>query len=111
MKKTKNIFSLFLRRSAGVAIVVTMVLLSCSKKGSDNTGGGGPTPAPTPAPTPDTIPSLATVKGWLVDKNATEQTAALFYNLKKVSKTNILFGHQDATKRGVTNASTEWANE
>jgi mannan endo-1,4-beta-mannosidase len=28
-----------------------------------------------------------------------------------VAKTNILFGHQDDTKRGVTNAATQWANE
>jgi mannan endo-1,4-beta-mannosidase len=56
-------------------------------------------------------PTLATVKGWLVDKNATDETAALFYNLRKVAKTNVLFGHQDDTKRGVTDASTQWANE
>ncbi len=49
--------------------------------------------------------------GTFIYSNATDQTAALFYNLKKVAKTNILFGHQDATKRGVTNASTQWANE
>lgn len=59
----------------------------------------------------DPVPTLATVRGWLVDRNATEQTAALFYNLKKISKTNILFGHQDDTKRGVENATTDWANE
>ena len=71
-----------------------------------------PPPPITPVtPLPDTIPSLATVHSWLVDKNATDETAALFYNLKKISKTNILFGHQDDTKRGVTNATTQWANE
>ncbi len=64
-----------------------------------------------PPPAVDSVPSLSSVRSWLVDKNATEQTAALFYNLKKVSKTNILFGHQDATKRGVTDAATQWANE
>lgn len=92
-----------------LAACFSIVLFACSKKGLDNAGGnngGG-----TPQLPQDTVPSLATVKSWLVDKNATEQTAALFYNLKKVSKTNILFGHQDATKRGVTNAGTQWANE
>lgn len=76
-----------------------MALLAC-KKEAGNAAGGPVTPAT------DTVPALATVKSWLVDKNATEQTAALFYGLKKTAKTNILFGHQDATKRGYG-----WANE
>ncbi|HVG42860.1 MAG TPA: glycosyl hydrolase [Chitinophagaceae bacterium] len=66
---------------------------------------------PPTVPVVDTVPGLATVRSWLVDKAATEQTAALFYNLKRVAKTTILFGHQDATKRGVANAGTQWANE
>ncbi len=56
-------------------------------------------------------PSLFEVKTWLVDKNATDETASLFYNLKKLSASNILFGHQDDTKRGVENANSQWANE
>ena len=85
------------------ALVFSCVLaIACKKKDSN--------PSPIP-PVTDTIPSLATVHSWLVDKNATDETAALFYNLKKISKTNILFGHQDDTKRGVVNASTQWANE
>lgn len=84
--------------------VLLVVLFAACKK--DAQRDDGTTPAPT-----DTVPSLATVRSWLVDKNATEQTAALFYNLKKIAKTNVLFGHQDDTKRGVTNATTQWANE
>lgn len=69
--------------------------------------------------TPGTVPnlpvssttSLATIKAGLVDKNATDETAALFYNMKQIAKSNVLFGHQDDTKRGVTNATTQWANE
>jgi mannan endo-1,4-beta-mannosidase len=57
------------------------------------------------------VPSLATARSWLVDKGATEQTAALFYQTKKLAQTKILFGHQDDTKRGVTDAATQWANE
>ncbi|RYE54720.1 MAG: hypothetical protein EOP48_11700 [Sphingobacteriales bacterium] len=84
---------------------------ACSKKTVAGSGGNDiQVVVPPPAPK-DTLPTVAAVKGWLVDKNATDQTAALFYNLKKISKTNILFGHQDATKRGVTNAGTQWANE
>ena len=36
----------------------------------------------------------------LVDKKATAETKALFVNLKKLSATNILFGHQHATEYG-----------
>jgi mannan endo-1,4-beta-mannosidase len=60
---------------------------------------------------PDPLPSITTVRSWLVDKNASQQTAALFYNLKRLAKTNVLFGHQDDTKRGVVAAGSDWANE
>jgi mannan endo-1,4-beta-mannosidase len=86
-----------------ILMAACLLILSCTKNESD--------PPPPPPPPQDTIPSLTTVRSWLVDKGATDVTAALFYNLKKISKTNILFGHQDATKRGVTNAATQWANE
>lgn len=89
------------------SIVATVCLLACTKSGSSET----PVTLPPVTPPKDTIPSLANVRSWLVDKAATAETAALFYNLKKVAKTGILFGHQDATKRGVTDASTQWANE
>ncbi len=36
----------------------------------------------------------------LTDKRATQQTVALFNNLKEISKTNVLFGHQHATEYG-----------
>ncbi len=36
----------------------------------------------------------------LVDRRATTETKALFNNLKQLSKTNILFGHQHATEYG-----------
>jgi mannan endo-1,4-beta-mannosidase len=35
-----------------------------------------------------------------IDKNATKETKALFYNLKSLSKQHILFGHQHATEYG-----------
>jgi len=37
----------------------------------------------------------------LVDSKATKQTRALFVNLQKLAKTNILFGHEDALAYGV----------
>ena len=39
-------------------------------------------------------------KGELIDKNATEETKTLFYNLGELSKNHILFGHQHATEYG-----------
>lgn len=97
----------------GLSVAVAVVLLggsvSCAKQ--IGPGTGTPRPADTVAVVRDTVPSLAAVRSWLVDKNATVETAALFYNLKKLSKTHVLFGHQDDTKRGVLQAGTQWANE
>src|SRR3954465_14071432 len=36
----------------------------------------------------------------LIDKNATAETKALFYNLMQLSKEHTLFGHQHATEYG-----------
>ena len=84
----------------------------CNKPSEPATTTTNPNPPPPPPPPPViAIPTIAEVRSMLVDKNATEETAALFYNLKNISKTNILFGHQDDTKRGLTNATTQWANE
>ena len=84
--------------------------VSCSKS-AQPTGTVTPPVTPPDPPAQDTVPALSTVRSWLADKNSTEETAALFYNLKKIAKTHVLFGHQDDTKRGVTDADTQWANE
>lgn len=55
--------------------------------------------------------TLNDIRQGMVDKEATNETAALFHNMRTLAKTQILFGHQDATKRGVHPAGTEWANE
>ena len=41
-----------------------------------------------------------TIKSWLTDKNATDETAALFYNLKASSKKHVMFGHMEDNKNG-----------
>ena len=48
------------------------------------------------------IPGLSksTVHGWLVDKDATYETAALFYNLKVSSEKQVMFGHMEDNKNG-----------
>lgn len=55
-------------------------------------------------------PTLTTIKSRLTDKNSTDETAALFYNLQQLAKTNILFGHQDDTKQGVNADGSQWGN-
>ncbi len=87
-----------------VRLFIVLIALACfeissCKKDNDSTDTTTP-------PEEEKAPDLATARSWLADKNATEQTAALFYNLKKQAKSHILFGHQDDTKRGVG-----WANE
>ena len=46
------------------------------------------------------IASFSQVKMQLIDKHATTETKALFYNLSELSKEHILFGHQHATQYG-----------
>lgn len=82
-------------------LVSCLYLPACKKK-------DGPKPVPEEQVV---VPEISTVKSWLADRNASQETAWLFYNLKELGKKNILFGHQDATKRGMLNASTSWANE
>ncbi|PRY53962.1 mannan endo-1,4-beta-mannosidase [Arcticibacter pallidicorallinus] len=96
----------------GRALYIAALLVAASVSGSckkSNEDTEAVTPV-SPLPEKD-IPLLAEVRTRLTDKNATDETVALFYKLGEVAKTNILFGHQDATKRGVVGAGTQWANE
>jgi mannan endo-1,4-beta-mannosidase len=68
-------------------LLVCLSIAACKKGAADPVPGDDTTNPPPPT---DTVPSMTTLKTWLVDKAATDQTAALFYNLKKVAKTNIL---------------------
>lgn len=93
------------RTTIPLLIIGVMICICCRKPGADfgGTTGVGQPPAPD---SNDTVPDLAVIRSWLTDKNATDETAALFYQLQKSSEKKILFGHQDATKRGYG-----WANE
>ena len=94
-----------------IPLLLFFVCIACNKKNNgDSTPAPGPSPG-SPGSGVDTIPSLTTIRTWLVDKHVTDETAALFYNLKKIARSTILFGHQDDTKRGVLNSTTQWANE
>lgn len=48
--------------------------------------------------------TLNDIRQGMVDKEATNETAALFHNMRTLAKTQILFGHQDATKREIGRA-------
>lgn len=64
---------------------------SCSKDDS--------TPDPVVVVPPVVVTDVLTtqnVKTYMVDKNATAETVALFYNLKKLAKTKFAIGQQDA---------------
>ncbi|HEX2536330.1 MAG TPA: glycosyl hydrolase [Chitinophagaceae bacterium] len=98
--------SLFYTIAAGA-----LLLAGCGKKDDWSQRIADPVPPSGPDTPAGTVPSLATARSWLVDKNATEETAALFFNLKRSARTGVLFGHQDATKRGLSGAGTGWANE
>src|SRR4051812_33846042 len=87
-------------------IFAVFMQLSCKKNSTPAV-----TTTPTNPVTATKTPTIATTKNWLTDKNVTDQTAALFYNLQLSAKSHVLFGHQDDTKRGVQDASTQWANE
>jgi mannan endo-1,4-beta-mannosidase len=95
----KNKFLLKQGLTIFCALIYISFLASCSKSSSI-------TPQP-PVPIDTVIvaapPSLATVKSWLTDKNVTDETASLFYNMKKTAKTNVMFGQQYVTEQGNQN--------
>ena len=48
----------------------------------------------------DKTPSKKVIKSWLADKKATDETAALFYNMKLSSTKQVLFGHMEDDRNG-----------
>ena len=76
-----------------------LLLTACSKDD----------PAPTPVvvipPVTDVL-TTTNVKTYMVDPNATAETVALFYNLKKLSKTKFAIGQQDAFNSFYNNGSS-----
>jgi mannan endo-1,4-beta-mannosidase len=91
----KNKFTYYLI----LASIVLMTSFNACKKDTKEIQPDPPKTVPPVVP-PTPAPSLATIKTWLVDKNATNETAALFYNMKTLAKTKTMFGHQDDTFQG-----------
>ncbi|WP_083257094.1 glycoside hydrolase family 26 protein [Arcticibacter eurypsychrophilus] len=94
-----------MKRTSLLSLCVILLFTYCKKESGGNEENTKDTTVVV------TIPEMSEVKSWLTDKSATDETASLFYQLKVSAKTKALFGHQDDTKRGVDNATTQWANE
>ena len=81
-------------RNPFLKIIITSVMIALSACSKDD-----PTTNPVViVPPVDVTDALTTqnAKNYMVDKNATTETVALFYNLKKSAKTKIAIGQQDA---------------
>jgi len=79
----------------------TIAFSSCSKD--------DPTPAPVVVVPPAVVTDVLTTtnaKTYMVDPNATAETVALFYNLKKLAKTKFAIGQQDAFNSFYNNGSS-----
>lgn len=85
-----------------ISILTTAVftLISCSKDNATTTDSPVVTP---PVAVVDPVTPL-NVRIFMVDPNATDETVALFYNLRKLSQTKFAIGQQDAFA-GFYNAS------
>lgn len=69
-----------------------ITFISCSSDGDNKTTEGT---IDEPVETIDEL-TVANVRSYMVDANATDETVALFYNLYYLSKTQFLVGQQDA---------------
>lgn len=75
----------------GCFVVLAAFLASCSKSDS-----GSPSANPDGPIWAEVSPTAEAVRPLLVDKNASAEAAALFYNLKAYAQSGIMVGQQDA---------------
>src|SRR4051812_25960991 len=73
-------------RIASILVLASSLVIACSNKRISSGHNGN-------------IASSSSGRN-LIDKNATAETKALFYNLMQLSKEHTLFGHQHATEYG-----------
>jgi hypothetical protein len=76
-----------------VCTAIAIGFASCSS--DDSTQDTTETPD-TPAKNDTIAITAANVRDYIVDANATDETVALFYNLKKLSANSFAVGQQDA---------------
>jgi mannan endo-1,4-beta-mannosidase len=74
-------------------IVASFIILLCGCSKDDT--AQEPIVTDPPVVVTDVL-TIQNVKTYMVDKNATAETVALFYNLKKLAKTKFAIGQQDA---------------
>lgn len=85
-------------------VCFNLLIFSCSTRPETP----DPLVTPPPAVTPKQTDALTTinVKTYMVDGNATSETVALFYNLKKLAKIKFAIGQQDAFNAFYNNGSS-----
>lgn len=91
-----------MKKSLNKLFLVALVSLAfaCSSSGKEEE-----TENPTPTPVETDVLTVENVRSYMVDANATAETVALFYNLKKLSKTKFAIGQQDAFNGFYNNVS------
>jgi mannan endo-1,4-beta-mannosidase len=82
-------------------VLALFLIVGC---GSSDDGFAGKTDDDPVVIDPDLL-TPENVRSYLVDANVTDETAALFYNLKQLSKTKYIVGHQDAFNGFYNNAA------
>ncbi|REH01186.1 glycoside hydrolase family 26 protein [Flavobacterium aquicola] len=83
-----------------IILIGLLFLSACSEDSADPTAPAVDPPAPT------NILTAQNARTYMVDPNATAETVALFYNLKKLAKTKFAIGQQDAFNGFYNNGST-----
>lgn len=88
-----------------ITLCINLFICSCS---SDSTTQPDPVVVVPPIVVPPVVDidvlTTANVRTYMVDANATNETVALFYNLKKLGKTKFAIGQQDALNYFYNNA-------
>ncbi|NGY36843.1 beta-mannosidase [Flavobacterium sp. XN-5] len=83
-----------------IVIFFVFLISSCSNDDAIETP-----PTTVPVPQADALTTI-NVKTYMVDANATAETVAMFYNLKKLAKTKFAIGQQDAFNAFYNNGSS-----
>lgn len=94
-----------MRNYAGLALFA--LIFTATGCGDDDGFDGitGVDPAPVVVEEEEDVLTAANVRAYMADPNATEETVALFYNLKQLQKTKYLVGQQDAFAGFYNNAA------
>jgi len=85
--------------------IASSIFFIASYSSGPNTPDPAVIPPTTPPVTETDVLTTQNVKTYMVDVNATNETVALFYNLKKLSKTKFAIGQQDAFNAFYNNIS------